>query len=113
MDSSYVDEAIERDILNSLSFIQGATRSAEILKANGFKSHIIILDSEQDSVKLKSKLKLHSPDLIITNENGSILKFLTQFSDLKNIRLLSCGINTTELIKESKNSVALFPSSLS
>ncbi len=113
IESSYVDEAIERDILNSLSFIQGATRSAEILKADGFKSHIVILDSEQDSLKLKSKLKLHSPDLIITNENGSILKFLTQFSDQKNIRLLSCGINTTELIKESKNSVALFPSSLS
>lgn len=113
LDSSYVDEAIERDIVNSLSFIEGAIRSAEILKSDGFKSQIVIIDSEQDSTKLNSKLKTHSPDLIITNENGSILKYLTHFSDHKNIRLLSCGINTTELIKESKNSVALFPSSLS
>ncbi len=113
LDSSYVDEAIEREIVNSLSFIEGANRSAEILNKEGFKSQIIIIDSEQDSVKLNSNLKTHSPDVIITNENGSILKFLTHFSDVKNIRLLSCGINTTVLIKESKNSVALFPSSLS
>ncbi|MFZ7116278.1 MAG: PBP1 and LysM peptidoglycan-binding domain-containing protein [Bacteroidota bacterium] len=113
LDSSYVDEAIEREIMNNLSFIEGAMRSAEILKTDGFRSHVLVLDSEQDSVKLGNKLKLHSPDLIITNENGSILKFLTDLSDHKNIRLLSCGINTTELISDSKNSIALFPSSLS
>ena len=113
LDSSYVDEAIEREIMNNLSFIEGAMRSAEILKTDGFRSHVLVLDSEQDSVKLGNKLKFHSPDLIITNENGSILKFLTDLSDHKNIRLLSCGINTTELISDSKNSIALFPSSLS
>ncbi len=113
LDSSYVEEAIEREIQNSLSFIEGATRSAELLKSDGLKSQIFILDSEQDSVKLNSKLKIHSPDVVITNENGNVLKFLTHYCDTKNIRLLSCGINTTEVIRESKNSVAMFPSSLS
>ena len=37
LDSSYVDEAIERDIVNSLSFIEGAIRSAEILKSDGLE----------------------------------------------------------------------------
>lgn len=113
LDSSYIEEAIEREIQNSLTFIEGATKSAELLRSEGFKSQIYILDSEQDSVKLNSKLKTQLPDVIITNENGSVLKFLTHYCDSKNIRLLSCGINTTELIKESKNALAMFPSSLS
>ncbi len=113
LDSTYVEEAIEREIQNSLSFIEGATRSAENLKSEDFKAQIYIIDSEQDSVKLNYKLKLHAPDVIITNENGNMLKYLTHYSDTKNIRLLSCGINTTEVIRESKNSVAMFPSSLS
>ncbi len=113
LDSSYIEEAIEKDIVNNLSFMEGAVRSVELLQKDGLKAHVIIIDSEQDSIKLIAKLKLFNPDIIITNESGSVLKFLTHFSDLKNIRLLSCGINTTELIKESKNSVSLFPSSLS
>lgn len=113
LDSTYVEEAIEREILNSLSFTEGAIHSAELLKDEGLKSQIVIIDSEQDTVKLNLKLKNNSPDVIITNENNSILKCLTHYCDSKNVRLISCGINTAESIKESKRAVALFPSSLS
>ena len=65
LDSSYVDEAIERDIVNSLSFIEGAIRSAEILKSDGFKSQIVIIDSEQDSTKLIETYSYENTEAIL------------------------------------------------
>ncbi len=111
-DSSIIEDNMERDIVNNLTFVEGAIYSAEQLTKEGFKSHLFILDSEQDTVKLSSKLRQELPDLIISNESGSTLKYLSHYAEIKNIKLISCGINTTECIKESNNSYSLYPSSL-
>ncbi len=111
-DSTFIEDNLERDIVSNLTFVEGALYSAEQLNKDGFKTHIYILDSEQDTIKLATKLRQSVPDLIISNETGTTLKYLSHFSDLKNTKLISCGINTTEYIKGSENSYSLYPSSL-
>ncbi len=111
-DSSFVDEPIDKDISNNLAFVEGALQSADRLNSEGLKIHIDILDSEQDTSRTLSKIKNLSPDIIITNESGMLLKFLARYSDKKKIKLLSAGINTTDYIKDSQNTFCIFPSSL-
>jgi LysM repeat protein len=112
LDSSVIEDQIEKDIALNLTFTEGAMRSAELLKKDGFKGHLEIIDSENDTAKLATRLKLANPDVIITNESNNLLKFLTRYADSKNIRLISGGINTTDFLKNSKNGFSIFPSSL-
>lgn len=111
-DSSFVDELIDKDISNNLSFVEGAIQSANRLNCEGLKIHIDILDAEQDTSRTLLKIKNLSPDVIITNESGTLLKYLARYSDKKKIKLLSAGINSTEYIKDSENAYCIFPSSL-
>ena len=83
------------------------------MKSEGLKVHLFIIDSESDTNKLWNKLKKNNGyNLIITNENGSILKSLSRYSSEKDIKLFSCGINTIDNIKENKNAFSLNPSSI-
>lgn len=109
---TYVNEPLEKEVKDNLEFVEGILYSAELLKSEGLKVHLFIIDSESDSIKLLNKLKKNIVyNLIITNENGSILKFLSRFSSEREAKLFSCGINTIELIKENKNAFSLNPSS--
>lgn len=109
---SYVSEPLEKEVKDNLEFVEGILYSAEILKSEGLKVHLYIIDSESDTIKLLNKLKKNNLyNLIITNENGSILKSLSRFSSEKEIKLFSCGINTIDIIKENKNAFSLNPSS--
>lgn len=109
---SYIDEPIKREVKDNLEFVEGILSAAEVLKASKFKVHLLIIDSESDSARLVSKLKKNKDiDLIITNETGRLLKAISLFSQSKSIKLFSCGINTSEVIRDNSNAFALLPSS--
>ena len=109
---SYVEEQISKELHDNLEFVEGILFSIEKLNSDGFKTHVTIIDSENDSVKTIRKLKKYDQfNLIITNESGSILKQLSDYSSLKNVKLFTYGINATDLIRENHNSFALMPSS--
>lgn len=110
--NSFVDEPLKKEIKENLEFVEGILYSAEVLKSEGLKVHLYIIDSENDSLKLLNKLKKNAGyNLMITNENGSILKCISGFSITRNIKLFSCGINTIEVIKDNSNAFSLNPSS--
>ena len=110
---TYVNEPLEKEVKDNLEFVEGILYSAELLKSEGLKVHLFIIDSESDTNKLWNKLKkISGNNLIITNENGSILKSLSRYSSEKDIKLFSCGINTIDNIKENKNAFSLNPSSI-
>ena len=105
---TYIDESLEKEVKDNLEFVEGILYSAELLKSEGLRVHLFIIDAESDSIKLLNKLKKNNGyNLIITNENGNILKFLSGFSMEREIKLFSCGINTIDLIKENKNAFSL------
>lgn len=109
---NFVDEPLKRQVIENLEFAEGILNSAEVLRSKGFKVHIYLMDSENDSVRVLRKLRKYSDyNLIITNETGSVLRQVSQFSLTKNYKLLSCGINTVEVIRTNKNALALLPSS--
>lgn len=109
---TYVNEPLSKEVKENLEFIEGILFSAELLKSEGLKVHLFIIDSESDSIKLLFKLKKNTGyNLIITNENGSMLKYISRFSSEREIKLFSCGINNIDIIKENKNAFSLNPSS--
>ena len=109
---TFVDEPINDETRQNLEFIEGIIRSAELFKSEGFKISLDILDSENDSVKLLRKLgKRKAYNLIITNENSNLLSSISAFSEKNHIQLLSCAMNSSELIKENKYAISLLPSS--
>lgn len=109
---SYVDEPINDETKQNLEFIEGVIRSAELLKGNGLKISLDIIDSENDSIKLLRKLgKRKDCQLIITNENSILLSAMSIFSEKNNIQLYSCAMNSSEIIKENNLAVSLLPSS--
>ncbi len=110
-DTSMTKEILSKDVKDNLEFVEGIFSSAEIHK-NKYKVHIHIIDSEGDSIKLITKLKKQKDfNLIITNETGTMLKTISAFSETYNVKLLSCGVNTYDLLKSNGNAFALMPSS--
>ncbi len=113
-DSSANDvmEPLNKNVKENLEFVEGVLYASELMKAEGLKAHVFIIDAESDSLKLISKLRKNSsPDLIITNETGSLLRGISRFISSTEIRLVSCSNNTIELIRGSKNSFSMIPSS--
>ena len=111
---SYVPEPISPEVNSNLEFVEGALYAADILKSVGIKVHLIIIDSESDTIKLLRKLRLHTNvHLIISNEYGNLLKSLSNYSKNKNIKLFSIGINTLEFIRDNEHAFSLLPSSAS
>ena len=114
IDTSYtfIDEPLKKEIKENLEFTEGVLYSAEVLKSEGLKVHLFIIDSENDSVKLIYKLKKYTGfNLIITNETGNMLKCISGFSSARNIKIFSCGINTVDFLKDNKAAFSLNPSS--
>jgi LysM repeat protein len=114
IDSSYVDEPIRREIKTNLEFIEGVMLSAKAMKKDdSFKSHLHIIDSEGDSMRLRWKLKKETGfNLIITNETGATLRQISSFCMTNGVKLISCGVNTTDMIRQNKDAISLLPSSL-
>jgi LysM repeat protein len=109
-DTSGIEEPFNRDLRENMEFVEGVMAGSETFR-NKYKIHIYIIDDENDSVKLGIKLRRHKDsNMIITNESGSLLKNISAFSALMNIRMLSCGINTYEMIKSNSNAYAMIPS---
>lgn len=109
---NFIEELLKKETKDNLEFVEGILHSAEKLKAEGLKVHLYIIDSETDSLKVLIKLrKKNEYNLIITNEGGNILRSISNFSKNKNIKLLSCGINTIDIIKNNKEGLSLIPSS--
>lgn len=109
---TYIEEPLKKEIKENLEFVEGVLHSAEVLRAEGIKVHIYIIDSENDSLKLLNKLNKNIRyDHIITNENGNTLKYISHFSVTRNIKLFSTGINTNDIIKENGNAFSMNPSS--
>jgi len=114
-DSSNVDEPLPNDVQDNLSFIEGAIRGAEEVGNAGQKIHLTIRDSENDSSKIDLIFRDFAqsvPNIVITNLEGNQLRLISRNCAGKGIYLLSCAMNTTELIRQNSNAVSLFPSSL-
>jgi LysM repeat protein len=110
--STYIEEPLNREIKENLEFIEGAMLSAEEFKNQKVKIHLHLVDSENDSIKVLRKLKkIESLDAIITNEFGGVLKNISAYSKINKVILISCAINTYEVIKNNEYAYSLFPSS--
>jgi LysM repeat protein len=110
-DTSGIAEPFSKELTENLEFVEGVMAGLESFK-NKFKIHFYIIDTEGDSTRMLAKLKKHKDsNMIITNETGSMLKTLSQFSSSYNLKLISCGTNTFEVIRSNSNAYAMMPSS--
>jgi ABC-type branched-subunit amino acid transport system substrate-binding protein/LysM repeat protein len=109
---SFVDERISEELMQNLEFTEGVLHAAELWKSEGKKVRLYILDAENDSSKLLRKLRKQAkPDFIITNQNYSVLKAVSRYSLLHQVNLLSCAVNSSEIVGDNKYAISLVPSS--
>ena len=52
----YIDEALSKEVKDNLEFVEGILFGTEAMKTEGFRVHLDIIDSENDSIKLMMKL---------------------------------------------------------
>lgn len=112
-DSTYVDEPVDKEIIHNVDFIESIKFAFQSLASNSEKIDLTILDDESDTMKIGSIIKgdvLYSA--IITNETGAMLKKISAICQNRNIKLISSGINTTDILFANKNALSLMPSSL-
>ncbi len=108
----YKVDKFDKEYKDNLEFIEGALYASEILRTSGLKVHLFLIDSEVDTSKLIVRLrKVSGLNMIITNETTLMLKSISNYSDGKNIVMLSCGTNTSEIIKDNDNAFSIMPSS--
>ena len=110
-----VIEPIERNSLNNIEFVEGARLALDDFHRNhpNFPVHMMIVDSEGDTAQLTKdswKSGLSKADVWITNETGPTLSCLNRLSMKWEIPLVSCGINTADLIEDNPSAVAMLPS---
>jgi hypothetical protein len=109
---SDIEEPLKKEVKENLEFVEGILFASEKFKANGIKIHLYIIDAENDSMKVVNKLKkINDIDLIITNETGNVLRSVSKISANSNLKLISYGVNTTEIIRDNKNAFSMIPSS--
>ena len=114
-DTSAVFEPIAKQTVNNLQFVEGAIAAAENFNVSNknFKLSTIIIDAENDTLQLaKIAWKFKSVDVWITNETGPVLTYLNNLSIKNGVQIISCGINTADILKTNSNAVALLPGSL-
>ncbi|MBL0103902.1 MAG: LysM peptidoglycan-binding domain-containing protein [Bacteroidetes bacterium] len=112
-DSTFIEEAISKDVKANLEFVEGALHAADVMTKSGFKSVIRIVDSEDDTLHVLKLMNADAiPDLIVTNASGNVLKWCAKYADDKGIKLISSGVNTSDQLKAFSNSISLLPSSL-
>ncbi len=114
-DSSFVNERLPLEIKENLEFLEGSLIGAKKFSDKTHEMELIIHDTEGDSSKIKrifSKPDMISVDLIITNESGSSLRMINNFSANHHIQLFSAAINSTDIIRNNEFAYALSPSSL-
>lgn len=112
-DSSYVEEPLDKDLVQNIEFVEGVRYAFEEAQKNGYKVELTIIDDESDTLKIGRALRPEANfTAIITNETGQYLKYISRISQNRNIRLFSTGINTTETVKNNMHAVCLLPSSL-
>ncbi len=110
--ASYINEPLSDELKTNLEFIEGIAYAADVLKSEGIKFHFYYIDSESDSSKVLLKLrKSENPDMIITNESNSVLKGISAYSLVKNVSLIPCALNSSEIIKDNSKGLSLLPSS--
>ncbi len=112
-----VIEPIERNALSNIEFVEGARMAIDDFHRNhpSFPVHLMIVDSEGDTAQMTKdswKSGLRKADVWITNETGPTLSCLNRLSMKWDIPLVSCGINTADLLENNESAVAMLPSSL-
>jgi hypothetical protein len=115
LDSTYVREALPYPTKENLEFVEGVIIASRELSNTNRKLNLIVRDTQGDSSNVAaifSRLDLSTLDLIITNENGPVLRQINKYSMLNSIPLFSAGINTTDIIRRNSYAYALSPSSL-
>ncbi|MCC7232297.1 MAG: LysM peptidoglycan-binding domain-containing protein [Bacteroidia bacterium] len=114
-DSTYIQEPMDPGLISNLEFYEGCQHAAELLRASGIKPSLYVFDTQGDSARTGKFLKnqeMEDLDAIITNEEGGVLRKLNRFSRQHQIKLLSAGINSTDLIADNPSGISLLPSSL-
>jgi len=114
-DSSFVKEPIAEDTRQNLEFLEGALIASRDFSEKSNRISILIRDTEGDSMTIRRlllKQDVGSIDAIITNESGSGLRAINNFSMMNNIPLFSGGIKSTDFIRNNPHAYALSPSSL-
>jgi murein DD-endopeptidase MepM/ murein hydrolase activator NlpD len=114
-DSTRVYEPVSKQIQSNLQFVEGTTLALEKFHTahTGFRLRSTFIDTENDTLALnKIAWKFRSADVWITNENGPVLEYLNRLSLKNGVQLVSCGINTSEIIRKNPNAIAMLPSSL-
>jgi len=114
-DSTIIDEPLPADVQDNISFAEGAMKGAEDVAHAGQRVHLTIRDSENDSSRIDKifhEMVAPFPDIVITNLEGNQLRAINRNCMDKGILLLSCAMNTTEVIRQNSAAASLFPSSL-
>ncbi|MFM8433697.1 MAG: LysM peptidoglycan-binding domain-containing protein, partial [Bacteroidota bacterium] len=115
-DTTDTYDPIDKDIQESVEFVQGILYGAEtfISTNDDIAVKITVIDTQQDTARLSKVLWRYrtTSDVWITNESGSVLNYISRNAKRSGIQLLSCGVNTTQFIRKNEHAISMLPSSL-
>src|SRR6185369_15403754 len=114
VDSNFISSLSEETVTN-LEFYEGILIAMDSLKKNKLKVHLHLFDDEHDSLKTASLMKnpeMKKMDLIISNGNSVSTKLINAFSGTNHIRFASFTMNSVDMIKDNRNAIAFYTSSL-
>lgn len=115
-DSAASKEYLDRQTISNLEFVEGVLLALKDLHKDqsGLKIRASVIDTENDTARMNRyswKPEVRQADIIITNESGHMLKTVNRFSRKTGAILVSCGINTSDSVRNNPHAVAVLPSS--
>jgi ABC-type branched-subunit amino acid transport system substrate-binding protein len=115
IDSSYVSEAIDKDIKTSIDFYEGALLAIDSLRHAGEDVKLKVFDlpgNDEQQISAIWKINFSGCDMVFSMLRGKPLSTLNGILRTKNIPLVSCAPNSFSQVEKNKNAYCVQPSSL-
>ncbi|HLG35984.1 MAG TPA: hypothetical protein VI757_13975, partial [Bacteroidia bacterium] len=114
-DSSYVNENIDKDIIASIDFYEGALLAIDSLRKNGADIKLKVIDlpgNDEQQISAIWKINFDNCNLVFSMLRSGPLNTLNGILITKNIPLISCAPNSSSVLERNKNAFCVQPSSL-